>query len=153
LRKQLNKILLKNDKKKNSTQHKRESDTRSQERERSRKNPPSLDTVHCSHLLVKHNESRNPTSWRTGPVNRTKSEAITLLKGYRDEIVSGWVTLSELATKYSDCSSGKKGGDLGHFCRGKMQPSFEKAAFALKPGDLSDIVESESGVHIILRHL
>jgi len=141
--------------KKNSTQYKGEPEHKSEDRERSRKSHLSTantDTVHCSHLLVKHSGSRNPVSWRTGEVTRSKSEAITLLKGYREEIVSGWVTIEELAKKYSDCSSGKKGGDLGEFGRGKMQPAFEKAAFALKPGQLSDIVESDSGVHIIYRY-
>ena len=51
----------------------------------------------------------------------------------------------------SDCSSAKRGGDLGHFGRGKMMPSFEKASFALKADELSDLVETDSGVHIIYR--
>ena len=57
----------------------------------------------------------------------------------------------EFAKSESDCSSARKGGDLGKFEPGKMQPSFEDAAFALKVGELSKLVESQSGIHIILR--
>ena len=56
-----------------------------------------------------------------------------------------------MAQTYSDCSSAKRGGDLGFFGRGQMQPSFENATFDLKVGEMSDIVESDSGIHVILR--
>lgn len=57
----------------------------------------------------------------------------------------------DLAQKYSDCSSAKRGGDLGPFQRGTMQKPFEEAAFALKVGEMSQTVDTDSGVHIILR--
>lgn len=58
---------------------------------------------------------------------------------------------AELARRYSDdAGSAAKGGTLGYFPRGTMVPAFEEAAFSLQPGQLSDIVETNFGYHIIL---
>lgn len=59
--------------------------------------------------------------------------------------------MAQLAQKYSDCSSAKRGGDLGPFGRGAMQKPFEDATFALNVGELSDIIETDSGLHLIER--
>lgn len=59
--------------------------------------------------------------------------------------------MAQLARKYSDCSSAKRGGDLGPFGRGAMQKPFEDATFALNVGELSDIIETDSGLHLIER--
>ncbi|XP_034945858.1 putative peptidyl-prolyl cis-trans isomerase dodo [Chelonus insularis] len=109
------------------------------------------ETIECSHILVKHAGSRRPSSWREENITRTKEEALELIKSYREQIVSGKATFSEIATKYSDCSSAKRGGDLGPFRRGTMQIPFEQAAFALKVGELSSPVDTDSGIHIIER--
>ncbi|KYN15578.1 Peptidyl-prolyl cis-trans isomerase NIMA-interacting 1 [Trachymyrmex cornetzi] len=119
--------------------------------------------VQCSHLLVKHSGSRRPSSWREENITRSKEEALDLVKcicdyyknifltAYREQIASGKATFAELASKYSDCSSAKRGGDLGPFSRGAMQKPFEQAAFALKVGELSSPVHTDSGIHIIQR--
>jgi peptidyl-prolyl cis-trans isomerase D len=55
-----------------------------------------------------------------------------------------------LAKKYSqDESNAQQGGDLDYFSRGRMVPEFETAAFALKPGEISDVVKTEFGYHVI----
>lgn len=115
--------------------------------------------VRVLHLLKKHRGSRRPASWRTPKITDTKEKAVEDLRALAallGEIPSGdpkevRATFEELARTESDCSSAKRGGDLGFFRRGKMQPAFEKASFGLKVGQLSDIVDTSSGVHIILR--
>ncbi|KAL4889214.1 rotamase-domain-containing protein [Aspergillus ambiguus] len=107
--------------------------------------------IRCSHLLVKHRESRRPSSWREAEITRTKEEAIQILQGYEKRIQSGEASLGEIAKSESDCSSARKNGDLGFFGRGEMQKEFEDAAFALEPGQVSGIVDTASGVHLIER--
>ncbi|EQC32957.1 hypothetical protein SDRG_09485 [Saprolegnia diclina VS20] len=116
-------------------------------------------TVHVLHILVKHSGSRRASSWRQDSITRSKDVAIQRLQGLRDQIVlagkqdDGAVRekFEALAKVESDCNSAKRGGDLGPFGRGKMQPPFEAAAFALAPAELSEMVETESGVHILYR--
>ncbi|XP_044752782.1 putative peptidyl-prolyl cis-trans isomerase dodo [Coccinella septempunctata] len=112
---------------------------------------PGPEQVQCSHLLVKHKDSRRPSSWREANITRTKEEALELVKNYREQIVQGKASFADLATEYSDCSSAKRGGDLGPFRKGAMQKPFEEASFSLKVGELSEPVFTDSGVHIILR--
>lgn len=77
----------------------------------------SSQKVRASHLLVKHQNSRRPSSWRDpdGKVIKqtSKDAAVAKLRKLRDEVVHGGKQLADLALEHSDCSSAKRGGDLG----------------------------------------
>lgn len=100
-------------------------------------NPQRFDQpeqIRARHILI-----------RVGP-----PEARQIAQGILDQLKGG-ASFEELAkAKSQDPGSAKQGGDLGYFAKGRMVPSFEQAAFALqKPGELSPLIESPFGFHII----
>ena len=78
--------------------------------------PPASDDhqgkIRASHLLVKHRDSRRPSSWRETEITRTKEEALDILRSHEQRIRNGEATLGDLATSESDDSSARKQGDL-----------------------------------------
>jgi peptidyl-prolyl cis-trans isomerase NIMA-interacting 1 len=77
---------------------------------------------------------------------------MSIILAHEQKIRSGQNTLGNLAVSESDCSSARKMGDLGYFGKGDMQKEFEDAAFQLKPGQLSHVVETASGLHLVERY-
>ena len=75
----------------------------------------------------------------------TEEEAKSII----DQLKEGIIDFAELAREKSICPSAENGGDLGFFARGQMVKEFEEAAFSLKPGEISEIVKTEFGYHII----
>ncbi|CAM9189032.1 unnamed protein product, partial [Sphacelaria rigidula] len=112
--------------------------------------------VTARHILIKHKGSRRPASWQdpTGATikHRTPAQATAILQGLRGGIKT-MDDFAKVAMAKSDCSSAKRGGDLSSFGRGKMQARKKKrhAAFNLKVGGLSQVVSTDSGVHLIMR--
>ena len=99
-----------------------------------------LEKVKASHILVKVDP---------GADEKTKEERRIFAEGILEEIREGQ-DFGELArTKSDDTTSAVNGGSLGYFSRGSMVQSFEDAAFSMKPGDISDLVETPFGYHII----
>ena len=79
---------------------------------------------------------------------QTREKALREISEILDELREG-ADFAELAKTRSDCPSKKNGGDLGFFGPGQMVYEFEKAAYALQPGQISDIVKTQFGYHII----
>ena len=95
--------------------------------------------VHARHILI-----------RVAP-GEDDAKAKARIEAIRQEIQSGRIDFETAARKYSqDRGSAAKGGDLGFFPKGRMVKSFEKAAFALESGQLSEPVRSPFGWHLIL---
>ena len=99
--------------------------------------------VKASHILIKPDTS-DPNVEPALAEAAAKAKAEDLLKQIKDG-----AGFAELAKANSGCPSSVRGGDLGFFSRGRMVPAFEEAAFALEVGQVSDIVETKFGYHII----
>ncbi|MDD2540047.1 MAG: peptidylprolyl isomerase [Desulfuromonadaceae bacterium] len=95
--------------------------------------------VRASHILIGVDSKAG-----TDEKNKAREKAEKLHK----ELESG-ADFVALAKENSTCPSSKQGGDLGYFPKGKMVPQFEQAAFALEPGRLSGVIETQYGFHII----
>jgi peptidyl-prolyl cis-trans isomerase D len=92
--------------------------------------------VRASHILLK-TEGKDDAA-----VKKQAEELLARVKAGAD--------FPQLATKYSEDDASKtKGGDLDFFPKGQMVPEFDKAAFSMKPGEISDIVKTQFGYHII----
>ena len=102
--------------------------------------------VHARHILIATKSAEMPTEQGGGglekPAARAKAEEVL-------KRVKAGENFENLAKEYSDDGSKQNGGDLGWFGKGRMVPEFENAAFALQPGQTSEIVESQFGFHII----
>jgi peptidyl-prolyl cis-trans isomerase D len=92
--------------------------------------------VRASHILLK-TEGKDDAA-----VKKQAEELLAKVKAGAD--------FAQLATKYSEDDASKlKGGDLDFFPKGQMVPEFDKVAFSMKPGDISDLVKTQYGYHII----
>ena len=106
-----------------------------------------FEQVRARHILIRVQGSATPV--KPGQKDLTDAEALAKAQDLRKRIQAG-EDFAQLAEKESDdAGSAAKGGDLGFFHHGQMVPSFEQAAFALHPGDLSEPVKSPFGYHLI----
>ena len=116
--------------------------TDAQAREFYDKNPDKFkqeEAIRASHILIPADEKAD---------DATKKKARAEADGVLKELQSGG-DFAELAKKHSKDSSAAQGGDLNFFPRGQMVPAFDQAAWALKPGQISDVVTTPFGYHII----
>ncbi|MBW1894747.1 MAG: peptidylprolyl isomerase [Deltaproteobacteria bacterium] len=97
------------------------------------------ETVRASHILIKVDKDAIEFEKKEAKKEIEKIRARALKKE----------DFADLAKKFSQGPSAENGGALGFFQRGQMVKPFEEAAFALKPGEISDVVKTEFGFHII----
>lgn len=102
----------------------------------------SGERVEASHILICHKDSLSCES------NLTKEEALAKINSIKSQVTKD--DFAALAKKYSQDGSAVEGGELGFFERGTMVKPFEDAAFSTNIGEISNIVETQYGFHIIL---
>lgn len=79
-----------------------------------------------------------------------RAQLIAQLSQFKQDILDGKADFADLAKRYSeDPGSGSQGGDLGFFRRGELAPEYESTALGLRPGEISDPVETQFGFHMI----
>ena len=102
------------------------------------------DRIRASHILLMYAGSARSSN------KRSKQQAQTEITAIEQRIAAG-EDFAALARQHSDCPSGKSGGDLGMFGKGQMVAAFEQAAFGLPVGQVSGVVETDFGYHLIQR--
>ncbi len=109
----------------------------------------TAEQVHARHILMSVTDGQGqPTGWEKASPEE-KAKVRKKMEELR-KLIKGGADFAQLAEKNSvDKGSAVKGGDLDFFARGQMVPAFEKAAFALGEGQVSDIVETQFGLHLI----
>jgi len=105
------------------------------------------DGVTARHILIRFQGSAVPV--RAGQKELTEAEALAKAQEVRKRIVAGEDFATLAKAESDDVTSGANGGDLGTFHHGQMVPAFDTAAFALKPGEISEPVKTQFGYHII----
>ncbi len=114
----------------------------------------------ASHILVKYDGSARQASWRDpeGSVirNRTREMAAQTLDELLVELhalggAERALRFAELAREVSDCGTAREGGDLGVLQAGEMMEEFEEAVQRVAVGDLSEVIQTESGARSHLR--
>ncbi|HVL13937.1 MAG TPA: peptidylprolyl isomerase [Gemmata sp.] len=98
--------------------------------------------VRLSHVMIRASRGLPATE---------RAKAKERLQAVRAEVAAGKLDLAAAAKKHSECPTAKDGGDLGYIRRRGLPEDepLAKAAFALKPGDLSDVIETDYGFHIL----
>lgn len=103
--------------------------------------------IGASHVLVSYKGSERAAPY----IERSKQEALQLAEQIRSRAAAG-EDFGKLASEFSDDrGSAASGGSLGLFRRDQMVPTFSEAAFALEIGEVSRVVESPFGYHVIVR--
>jgi len=105
------------------------------------------ETLTARHILIRVKGAPMPGA--PGKAELSDDEAKAKAEAIRKRIAGGEDFAKIAKEESDDVSSGEKGGDLGEFKKGMMVPPFEKAAFELKPGDISEPVQTPFGYHII----
>jgi peptidyl-prolyl cis-trans isomerase C len=106
-----------------------------------------FEEVHARHILIRMQGSPIPV--KPGQRELTETEALAKAQELRKKIQEGGDFATLALAESDDTGSAAKGGDLGSFKKGQMVPAFEEAAFAMKPGELSQPVKSQFGYHLI----
>ncbi len=107
----------------------------------------AVEKVHSRHILVRYKGAKNAEP----KIKRSKDDARKLAEKIQAEAAKPGADFEALAKKKSEDSSAERGGDLGSVGRGMFAPAYEAAAFALQPGQISAVVESDFGFHVIQR--
>jgi peptidyl-prolyl cis-trans isomerase SurA len=106
-----------------------------------------VERVHTRHILVRYKGANNAAA----TLARTREEAKKLAEQIRAEVTAPGADFAKLAKERSEDNSARNGGDIGSPARGMLAPAFEDALFSLKPEEISPVIETEYGFHIIQR--